>query len=261
MNFAYKPDDSDGKTCFLTSSRNDFDSFDKERCLRVLTRSENVLVVGDSMANDMMPGLRAVFPTVNFLQATSSGCRPLVDAQGQRRCLALIKYIYDEFVPTTKLDAIIVSARWKDDDLDALVKTIQEIEHFVGRVVIFGPHVEYSQPLPRLLAMALIHSDQSIIAKSREVAPLKRDKLFSDRVRASGAAYFSLIDATCPHGVCVLEDSNGKPLQWDYGHFTPSGSKMVVNSLNLGGKLMSSLSSRNTDVSPKLHPAEGRVSP
>ena len=88
-------------------------------------------------------------------QITASGCKPTISYKGKKRCTALMRYAFEQVIPSGKYDKIIISARWKMDDLSWLLRTLDQIEGTRAEVTVFGPIIEYTQPLPRILA----HSD------------------------------------------------------------------------------------------------------
>jgi peptidoglycan/LPS O-acetylase OafA/YrhL len=64
--------------CFLSSRSDNFSIYDNNSCLALRSDQKNFLIVGDSHAAHLWHGLHAVFQKVNFLQATASGCKPVV---------------------------------------------------------------------------------------------------------------------------------------------------------------------------------------
>jgi hypothetical protein len=96
--------------------------------------------------------------------------------------------------------------------------------------------VQYDQALPRLLAQAERFGDRRLVAKHQlDVSALDRDmaRLAADK----GARYASLLTRLCPEGRCVTVLPNGVPLQFDYGHLTADGSRLVASSLLQSGDL------------------------
>jgi SGNH domain (fused to AT3 domains) len=83
----------------------------------------NVLIIGDSHAAHLWSGLQESYPTVIFLQANVVASIPIIGAAGDDpRCTGMMKFIYEKFLPRTHLDGIIISARWKSDDIQAAIK-------------------------------------------------------------------------------------------------------------------------------------------
>jgi hypothetical protein len=109
------------------------------------------------------------------------------------------KFIYEKFLPRTHLDGIIISARWKSDDIQAAIKTAQALHRYADRVFIFGPIVEYDQALPRILARAIAsNKSESKFAKiHRLVAQQEIDRTFSAALQGGSVEYVSVYRAIC----------------------------------------------------------------
>lgn len=155
-------------SCFLDSRRDDLALFDRENCLSWSEQKPNYLLVGDSMAHDLVAGLQASLPEVHLLQALSSGCRPAIGAEGFHRCTALMNSIFKDYLPAHHLKGVILSALWSERDHGPLLKTVAALKSYVDEVIVFGPRVLYQSPLPRLMAMSLIKGDPELVARSRD---------------------------------------------------------------------------------------------
>jgi hypothetical protein len=160
-------------TCFLVGETEEFSSFQKDKCLRIDPSRQNYLLIGDSHAAHLLPGLQSVYPTINFLQATASGCIPYLESRGARRCTDMMRYIFDEYLPTHRLDGIILSARWTADDVPAALATAARVTNWASEVILAGPIDEYDLPLPRILALAESHGNYvEMAAKHRKLRTL-----------------------------------------------------------------------------------------
>jgi peptidoglycan/LPS O-acetylase OafA/YrhL len=225
-------------TCFLTADIDDFAQYDRATCLRLSTTQKNFLLIGDSHAADLWPGLARVNTEVNLMQATSSGCKPVINSVGSRRCTALMQYIFRDFLPTTThLDAILLSARWLSEDLPDAKATAAALTRYADKVVILGPAVEYQHPLPRTVTVSLATGDPSLVARDLALEVAATDRLFRRQLADSGALYFSIYDALCPKSHCQVLDSEGMPLEFDTDHFTLNGSVYVAQRIQESGVL------------------------
>jgi hypothetical protein len=187
----------------------------------------NVLLIGDSHAAHFYPGLAAQ-TDINVLQATASGCRPIDGAGGELRCTSLMNFITNEFLPTNRVDTVIISGRWLDGDAPSLVAEIEKIQKFTPRVIVFGPIAEYDQALPRILAESMYSNSPNTVTAHRLQARELLDKVIKNAVATTGAEYVSIYDALCPAGNCTLWTDDGNPIQSDYGHLTNEGSKEMI---------------------------------
>lgn len=217
-------------TCFLTSKANDFALFQKTECLKPSAAKPNVLIFGDSHAAALWAGLNSTYPGVHFLQATVSGCLPDADAKsGLQRCRDLKAYLFTSYLPGKKLDAIILAARWKADAVGNVAPLAASLKAFARRVVVVGPVVEYDITLPHVLAKALIRGqplDEAAV-QHRVPAREKLSRWFSAQRWPDGVSYLSAYDVL-RSGQCPLMDAQGVPVQFDYGHFTSSGSACMA---------------------------------
>jgi hypothetical protein len=227
----------DDERCFLHANGNDLERFDRERCLGHSTIKPNVLLIGDSMAADISHALRLTYPDVNWLQAMATRCKPVLAGKGANGCNDLMNFIFREFIPTHKLDAIVISARWTDDDISRLVATVLDVKQHADKVVIIGPRLEYESPLPRLLVMSIIGGDPGRVDRARKAGQKERDAMFAERLNGTGATYFSAYQALCPPTGCIASDGDGMPINSDYGHFTALGAMYVIQMLKSSGVL------------------------
>ena len=225
--------------CFLVGHLNNLSDFDETACLKPSPEQENVLVVGDSHGAHLWSGLQAALPQAHVLQATSTGCKPVVFAKGEATCRALIQHVFDQIGSGFRPDVLILSARWEDTDLPALLETISVLRPKVARLVVSGPIVEYGVALPRLLAQIADGRDPTLLFLARKTAIARVDQQFAEAVQQAGADYFSPFRSLCsPDGeVCRTTDDNGVPLQWDYGHLTKEGSVLIGRVMQSSGLL------------------------
>lgn len=221
-------------TCFLDGSF-EFSQFDHDGCLRLAEDRPNVLLIGDSQAADLWLGLSKVNPDINFLQATASGCKPVGDASGRPGCAALMRFMLDEFIPAHRLDAILLSSRWRPSDLDRLKTTAQTLKPYADKIVVLGPRLEYRSNLPWILAVSAMRQDPSMLNRLQVAQQKDTDRTLLGQLEGSGIRYFSIYKAICPDETCLRVDGSGQPLAFDYGHFTPGGSVYVAQRIRQSG--------------------------
>ncbi|NDV89967.1 acyltransferase family protein [Alteromonas sp. 345S023] len=213
--------------CFLTSKHPDISYFNQEQCLIAEKGKENILLVGDSHAAHWYIGLNAnKKPNQTVSQVTASGCKPTISYKGERRCTELMRYAFEQVIPTEKYDKIIISARWKMNDLPWLLKTLQILEEFNTEVTIFGPIIEYTQPLPRILAHA--DFDEKLLRTRKYDFIESIDTEFNKELSEKEIRYISIL-----HNVCATKEDctilvEDEPLQFDYGHVTEKASVMLL---------------------------------
>jgi peptidoglycan/LPS O-acetylase OafA/YrhL len=216
-------------SCFLFSHVNTSNDLDRGKCLTPVAGKPNVLVVGDSHAAHLWSGIASALPDANVMQATSTGCKPVTDARGEKTCTRLFSQIFSSFLPQAKPDILVLSARWIESDIPDIVRTLNDLKGKAGRIVVFGPIVEYSSPLPRLLAQVKEGRDSSLLITARRSEQATTDQAFGAAVRSAGGTYVSAYRLLCatPTAACTTS-LDGVPVQWDYGHLTKQGSAYLA---------------------------------
>jgi SGNH domain (fused to AT3 domains) len=232
----YRPTNAK-RSCFLGPKTNDFRHFNQAGCLGLSDTKENWLLIGDSQAADLWAGLSEVNPEINLMQGTASGCKPLLDLKGERRCTDLMRFLFADFIPRHRFDVILLSARWGSGNIADVRKTANALKPYAKRVVVFGPHVEYKLDLPWLLAAGMLKGDPSVVDSARIAGQEQTDQLFAERLRQDGIGYVSFYAALCPQGRCQVTDKEGLPLAFDYGHLTARGSTLVAQRIRRSGTL------------------------
>lgn len=217
--------------CFVYAPVNSFTDFDKDTCLKLESSKSNYLVVGDSLAADAYGALSAAYPNVNFLQATAGNCSPLNAFAADEICNALRKFIFAQFVRTTKIDGVVLSAAWRSDELDSLEATIDELKGRMVRVVLVGHGVRFSDNVP-----AIIFRSKSITKDGVEVnlnqniknglvaLNVAMRKRFREKV-----SFFIDIQSIMCEDQCTIFTPEGKMVYVDFAHLTVEGSRYLAS--------------------------------
>jgi hypothetical protein len=215
--------------CFVSSNFS-FADFDKRRCLNPVAGKPNVLIMGDSHAAHLWSGFSQVYPNVAFLQATASGCKPVLppDLRGARRCTDLMTYMFNEYLPTAGVDAVILSGNWDKEDIAGVSRDIAWFRHHHIAVILSGPIIRYHATLPEVLARAAQHGRPDLIVHARDPKIADLDSEFASLAGTGAVPYFSAYKALCSDQTCRVSDDAGLPVQFDYGHLTHEGSVIVA---------------------------------
>jgi hypothetical protein len=218
-------------TCFIVPPYR-FADFDPATCLARQATGPTYLLLGDSHAAHLYAGLHAAMPGADILQATASGCRPVLHQPRHvsPSCAALMTYVFTQFLPAARVDLVLLSARWGENDLPGLADVLAWARHRNIHILVFGPMVEYDLALPRLLAMGETRDNPKLAsAHLRDQAELEK------RLRAMAAGeqarFVSLHDLLCGHEGCTERTPDGMPLLFDADHLTRAGSALVAHAL------------------------------
>ncbi len=223
--------------CFLSSNTDDFLSFNHSKCLTISNEKPNYLVLGDSHGAHITHAIQLSFPDVNIMQATASGCKPVINTKGERRCTDLINYIYKDFILKHQLDGIIIAGRWKASGFDDLLESVEYLHKKGIPITVLGPVPEYHGQLSTLLAQSLYHQDPSIVQNAFVHSKSTIDRTYSNINGKYDVNYISIYDIMCPNGSCKTLLEANTPIQFDYGHLTLGGSIYVVRLLKSSHKL------------------------
>jgi peptidoglycan/LPS O-acetylase OafA/YrhL len=224
--------------CFLFGHRDSLSDFNASECLQPASGKPNILLVGDSHAADLWYGLKTEFPNAHVMQATSTGCKPVLGTRGEKTCVDLMEMALGPFLQSSRPDVIILSARWIAGDIPDVRRTLTALAGKAGQVVVLGPIAEYSMPLPRLLAQVSAGRDPALLVEARLPEQEKTDRDLGAAVRASEAGYVSIYRMLCSSdGAPCQTITSNVPIQWDYGHLTAQGSQFVARKLREGGVL------------------------
>jgi peptidoglycan/LPS O-acetylase OafA/YrhL len=204
-------------------------------CLRADPARPDYLLIGDSFAAHLWPGLRQSLPDANLLQLTFGGCPPLTESprQGDPGCRKVTRAVFDA-IETTRYDVVMLAARWRPGDLAHLETTLEYLKPLAGQIVLFGPMVEYRGNLPEIIEDSA--SPERVVIKYRTV-PEVEDRAMRALAARFGVHYVSMIELMCGGADCLLFDATGAPIQWDNAHLTPSGSVQIIDRARAQGAI------------------------
>ena len=196
-------------------------------CLRLSATKPNIVLLGDSHGAHFSQALHTLLPAANIIQATAAGCRPLLHGKGLPTCRATMDTAFGT-LDFTRIDTLILSARWLDFEQPALLDTIRWLRERGTRVLVIGPSVEYDADLPALIVRSSQDADPALADRFRLADRIALDRTMAGPVRATGADYASAIDTECTGATCRLTTADGTPLHFDHSHFTPAGAQAAL---------------------------------
>jgi peptidoglycan/LPS O-acetylase OafA/YrhL len=220
--------------CFI-DSHHSYAEFDADRCLRRDPGEGTILLIGDSHAAHFWSALTSELPQYSVLQATASGCKPTVHAEGARRCRRMMDYIFNGYLATHNVDLLVISASWAAEDAAAVAETVEWARARGVDLIVFGPSVSYDAPLPLLLAREMQLGDPDFASEHRLNYVRVADRALARAAAAHRGRYVSTYDLMCPRGVCREFVGDGVPIQYDRDHLTEEGARYVVRQLDMAG--------------------------
>ncbi|HEY0758116.1 MAG TPA: acyltransferase family protein [Acidisarcina sp.] len=219
-------------SCFLRT-QDSIDQLTRSGCLRTQPGKANVLLLGNSHAAHLWEGLSQVDSRVNILQATASGwkCVPVIDRAitPASKCTQMFNYVMGDFLEKNRIDLVILSATWEEDEMSQLRATLADLKRRSIPVLLIGPGTQYAMPLPRLLAIGTRRKDAYLPTRFEEASPLRVGGQLRQIAAEEGADYISLHDFLCPD-VCTTSVGSS-PLLFDTDHYTTAGSALVAGSI------------------------------
>ncbi|WP_432382711.1 acyltransferase family protein [Duganella sp. P38] len=217
-----------GGSCFVIGEQR----YDDARCLARNGERPSVLLLGDSHAAHLWPGLNALGDDLNILQATHTGCRPLLTSgQGGSACQRFTRNMLSTWLPQHPVDTVLLAGRWERADLARLPDTIAAARQYAKHVIVVGPIPQYAAALPRFLVRQEQTHDDTLTQRGLVNGPLELDPQMRKVAINAGATYVSLFESLCQQRRCVTMAGPDEPLQFDYGHLTAGGSKLVTGLL------------------------------
>lgn len=214
-------------TCFIHHRSQ---QFDPDVCLVGSTGRSEVLLLGDSQAANLWPGLQHEFPGSAISQVTAAGCRPaLTYPPGcYPFCADLMRWAVQDFIPQRSPDLVVLAARWEEGDLPALRDLLVAMAEREQPVLVVGPPAAWEQFVPRLLALSHERGRGIELAEALRIASVEGlDRRMAALSEQTGAAYVSLLGIQCERE-CRYFGTSGQPLIVDDSHFTREASELYA---------------------------------
>jgi hypothetical protein len=214
-------------TCFIGQG----EQYDFKRCMVSKPDRPNVVVMGDSHAAQFWRAIALRFTNVHVVQATASGCRPILALTGKERCVSVMRAVFDDLLRRPEVVGVVLAGRWQESEIPSLIETVKTLRRRGLAVTVIGPTVEYKEDMPRILARAMLRDDTAGLAKQLVTRRIALDRALRPLIVKAGGRYVSEVAEECPGGNCRLFDSDGGPYHFDYGHLTFAASQEVVQRL------------------------------
>jgi hypothetical protein len=140
------------RVCYF-GVRGRVENYRRDVCLTRRAGALNILLVGDSHSARMRIGLQRAFPDAHLMQAGMTSCRAVLGSRGRSRseCPALMNIVFQEAIPAGVADYIVLSSNWRPGDVRELDRTLDYLEQFDTKVIVFGPVPTFTQDMPHIM--------------------------------------------------------------------------------------------------------------
>jgi hypothetical protein len=224
--------------CFLQTTQK-IEEYDFGKCATPKPGVRSALLLGDSVAAHYLPGLQqaASDHSVLILQANSAGCAPFIGlSQPVLPSCDAMNMLVKNLLHRGLADVVLLSANWRVyyDALgysrfsELMRTTIAEVPQNTP-IILFGPSIQYEEPVPQLLASFELRGvDDTRLPQLVKPAIFELDRrMKADFATMPNVTYVSILAANCPEQRCPL--MIGKiPMEWDAVHLTVPGSQRVI---------------------------------
>ena len=207
-------------------------AFRTDACLSPAPDRPNILLLGDSHAAHLSQALRErLGDGAHLLQATASGCRPILPYAGDARCTRVMRLAVDGPLRGAAVGRVVIAAHWRAEEFGGVRTMVAELRRRGVAVTVLGPVMRYEEDMPRVLARAVANDDPAMIARNGDATRASLDATMRRTLAGTGAHYVSMIDLECPRGACPALAPDGRPFHFDTTHFTLSASREIVGRL------------------------------
>jgi peptidoglycan/LPS O-acetylase OafA/YrhL len=208
-------------TCFAVGPRMGFAA---QTCLAREGHRPTLLLLGDSHAAHYWPGLAPWRDRYDVLQATRTGCKPVLYPPANDPCRSFFRTMLGTWINQNHPDVLLLAARWRPEDVPLLERTLADPGVRAAHPVLIGPVPQYSSALPRLLVFGERRDDPGLAFRARDPQVAVTDHALAALAQRQGVPYVSMLDRMCNARGCMVWAAPGVPMQFDYGHFTREGS-------------------------------------
>lgn len=245
--------------CFLSlapssAMASNFSSFDKAVCMHEASKKKQYLLYGDSHAADKYAGLAKIFPDLDILQANVSSCPALLPEfqQSGSVCEQMSAYIFDDFLLHHHVDAVLLSAQWRETEMTGLGQTLNWLVQRGIPAIVIGPGIEFEVSMPHLVATWMRRGrpagfmdefrlrepqvlDKSMAALARSQWKIPYISVYGDLCRSQ----VEMIAKSQPEMAagCPIFGVNDAPLLVDTNHFSEGGSILFAQAVRSEGQL------------------------
>jgi peptidoglycan/LPS O-acetylase OafA/YrhL len=200
-------------------------------CITNSNKSPDVLILGNSYANQLYPGLvqNEAFDHLTFLSIGI--CNPIwkENPESLMRCKSQQQHIYNIFLSVDEpirfviLAGVPAQGEWDEEYLVQLRESITFYERQGAKVIVFSPHLIPEYTIFSCYARPLVPAAQDCIESIEVREEAAHDfEIFSEKIRQSNpeVLFFDQNDVFCEFEECRFKTEEGIPLYRDENHIS-----------------------------------------
>ncbi len=198
-------------------------------CMTNNDKSPDVVILGNSYANQLYPGLvqNDAFDHLTFLSIGI--CHPTWQENPTipMRCKSQQEYIYDIFLSSNEQIRFVIlggmppKGEWDDAYVTQLGESISFFEKQGAKVIVFSPHLTLDYHINSCYARPLVPASNDCIESKEMLEVAAQDfQTFSERIQESNpeVLFFDQNAVFCNFEECRFKTEEGVPLFRDLSH-------------------------------------------
>lgn len=197
-------------------------------CLKLSTEKPNVLILGDSLAEELHAALKLTHPEYHFIHFAGTACDPIRKLYKDKNseCYKVTNYGF-ELARSPGISEIIIATRWNGKFAEIL-PDILELKGLGKKVSIAGPSVVFRDEVPKFLSRRNRGESLSELMQ-RSVYP--EAFLLNEHMRKwaleNQVPFIDKISILCPGKRCMMVTPEGAPYYRDNVHLLKDGLKVL----------------------------------
>lgn len=196
-----------------------------------------VFLWGDSHAQALSPGLRALMPDgIRLAQVTTSGCAPrLVEdtTGGGGRCTTANEYALQR-IAALKPSTVVLAQILAHEQTDWVAVASALHARGVTRVLLVGPAPQWMPSLPLVVTTDYWDRDFARVDRGLNDEVFETDRVLRERLATTSVVeYVSLLTELCNEAGCLatVPGTDRQLMAVDSGHLSPAGSRYVAETI------------------------------
>jgi hypothetical protein len=201
-------------------------------CGQIKEGRVNVLIVGDSHADDALNALSVAYPDANFLVAAARGCPLLVESENfiskNKTCAQqneVRQLRIQRLLPN--LDYIVFAQKYYPDFQDEILESFEHYNKGTAKLVVMGANPMYSDPVLRIAVRhGSIKGLEETVNKFALTDQYDFDERAKNKILSLGGEFVSKRGYFCPNnGSCRVLLPTGEFVGVDKDHLTVPGAR------------------------------------